>query len=97
MHEFGSPKLDDPTSDMEKAVNTAFDRLQNIVENVIPQVVNRPLGSERIPKEQLQLEYNATVRGNAGGYAKKLGDFVSQEGDFRGMEMFINYVEAMEK
>ncbi len=97
MHEFGSPKLSDPTSELERAINTSFDRLQTIVEDVIPQVVNRPLGSEKIPKEQLQLEYDTTVRGNVQGYSKKLGDFVAQEGEFRGLQMFEDYVEAMEK
>ena len=97
MHEFGSPKLKDPTSELERAINTSFDRLQTIVEDVIPQVVNRPLGSEKVPIEQLKLEYRAAVRGNVQGYNQKLADFVGQEGDQRGLEMFISYVEAMEK
>ncbi len=97
MQEFGSPNLKDPTGDLEKAINTSFDRLKDIVEDVIPQVVNRPLGSQKVPKEQLQLEYNAVVRGNVQGYTQKLADFVGQEGELRGLEMFEDYVEEMEK
>ncbi len=97
MHEFGSPNLKDPTSELERAINTSFDRLKDIVEDVIPQVVNRPLGSQKVPEEQLKLEYNAVVRGNVQGYTQKLADFAAQEGELRGLEMFLNYVEAMEK
>jgi hypothetical protein len=97
MEPLGSPKLDDPTAQLEKAVNTAYDRLEGIVEKVIPEVVNRPFGSQKVPKEQLLLEYNAAVRGNAQGYTQKLKEFAAQEGEQRGLQLFIEYVEEMER
>lgn len=93
--EIGSPNLDDPTAQLEKAVNTAFDRLEGIVENVMPEVVNRPFGSQKVPREQLVMEYNAAVKGNVQGYAAKLKEFVDQEGEQRGLEVFLGYVEDM--
>ncbi len=98
MEEIGSPKLDDPTSELEKAVNTSFDRLQSIVEDVIPQVVNRPFGSQKVPMEQMKMEHDAGVA--AGGvqfYNQKLQEMVAQEGELRGLEMFLDYTEAMTK
>ena len=93
----GEPQLDDPTAQMETAVNTAFDRLEGIVENVMPEIVNRPFGSQKVPREQLVLEYNAMVRGNVQGYGQKLKEFAAQEGEQRGLQLFIEYVEEMEK
>lgn len=95
MEPLGSPKLDDPTAQLEKAVNTAYDRLEAIVVNVLPEVANRPFGSQKVPREQLLMEYNAAVKGNTQGYARKLKEFVDQEGEQRGLEIFIGYVEDM--
>ncbi len=97
MEHLGSPQLDDPTAQLEKAVNTAFDNLKGIVENVMPEVVNRPFGSQKIPREQLLMEYNAAVKGNVQGYARKLKEFVDQEGEQRGLDVFIGYVEDLER
>ncbi len=98
MQDVGSPNLDDPTSELETAVNTAFDRLQGIVENVIPEVVNRPFGSQKVPKEQLKAEHDSGVaNGGVQFYTQKLQEFVAQEGEQRGLEMFLGYVEAMTK
>ena len=94
----GEPNLDDPTSELEKAVNTSFDRLQGIVENVIPEIVNRPFGSTKEPIEQLKMEHDAGVAaGAAQFYSQKLQEFVAQEGEQRGLELFITYTEAMTK
>lgn len=97
MEDLGSPKLDDPTAQLETAVNTAFDRLEGIVENVMPEIVNRPFGSQKIPREQLLLEYNSTVKGNVQGNNQMLGQFVAQEGEQRGLQLFIEFVEDMER
>lgn len=93
----GSPDLDDPTGELEKVVNVAFDRLEGIVENVIPEVVNRPFGSQKVPREQRLLEYNSTVRGNVQGYQQKLQGYVAQEGELRGLQLFIEDIEDLEQ
>ncbi len=99
MHEFGSPKLDDPTSGLERAINTSFDRLKEIVEDVIPQVANRPLGSQDVPMEQRLLEYRSTPRGEARKQAndQRLAGYVAQEGDLRGLQLFIEDIEELER
>lgn len=95
----GSPKLDDPTAQLEKAVNTAFDRLENIVVDVMPQVANRPFDSQKIPRKQQLLEYDSIPRGEARvqAHGQRLAENISQEGAQRGLQMFIEYVEDMER
>jgi hypothetical protein len=79
MPDLGSPKLDDPTSELEKAVN-------------------RPFGSQKVPTEQLKMEHdNGVAAGGVQFYSQKLQEMVAQEGEQRGLEMFIDYTEAMTK
>lgn len=98
METLGSPERDDPTARLEKLANGALERIERIAENVVPNIVNRPFDSQAVPRDQLLAEYRAAVVPlGVQGYGQKLEQFIQQEGESRGLQMFLDYTEDMEK
>ncbi len=89
--DIGSPKLDDPTGRNERIVNDSLTKLESIVDKMIPEIVNRPLGSQRMSDDDLLLEWRP-ILGDSEQLAERLQGMMAQEGEARGREMFVETV-----
>lgn len=91
----GEPNLNDPTGRMEKILNRALDRHEQLIEKTLPRVVSRPIGSQRTSREAELSDYQQ-VKDDVQGLAKRLKELMAQEGEDRGRMMFADWVSTME-
>lgn len=87
----GSPKLDDPMGREERIVNESLERLERIVDKVLPTIVNRPFGSEKQSDEKLMQDW-APIMEDKDQLAVRLAEMMNQEGEARGRAMFVDAV-----
>lgn len=92
----GSPKANDPMARQERIANEVLDRAERIVNDMVPKIVNRPFGSERLSDEDLVRDWGMVLvdRGQA---VERLQELMEQEGEERGRTMFTQAVLKVQK
>ncbi|KKL17507.1 hypothetical protein LCGC14_2484870 [marine sediment metagenome] len=92
----GSPNLNDSTARLEKILNNALKRTEKMVEDIIPKVVNRPLGSEKMSPDD-QLRDYLSIKDDTLMLTDRLQQMMTQEGAERGREMWADWILDSEK
>ncbi len=92
---FGSPELNDPTSHFDRQADAALKGLKKMVREVVPTVINREIGTTRVPQEA-QDEAFAVIAGDITG--QKWAELYAAELQKRGnedeaLEEIIRYAE----
>lgn len=93
---WGSPHLKDPTARLERVFNSALEKLEGIRRDTLPEVVNRPPGSEKVPREEMLRDYGM-VGNDPALLSQRLEEMIEQQGDYNGRLMFIQWIEDMEE
>lgn len=92
----GSSGLDDPMGREERIVNESLERLERIVDKVVPTIVNRPFGSEKQSDEDLLRDWMPVMEDRE-QLALRLAEMMTQEGEARGRQMFVDTVLKVQK
>lgn len=92
----GSPKANDPMARQERIANEVLDRAERIVNGMVPKIVNRPFGSEKLSDDDLLRDWEPVLvdRGQA---QVRLQELMKQEGEERGRTMFAEAVLKVQK
>lgn len=92
----GSPGLNDPMGREERIVNESLERLERIVDKVLPTIVNRPFGSEKQSDEDLVRDW-VPIMEDRGQLEIRLAEMMNQEGEARGRQMFVDTILKVQK
>ena len=94
--EWGSPELEDPTARLERIFNSSLERLEHIRDNIMPAVVNRPPGSQKVSREDMLRDYGM-IQGDLDGLRQRLEEMIEQYGQVEGRHQFEAWAQDMRK
>ena len=86
---------DDPTARMERIAKNVMDKLERVQEKILPSVVNRPLDSKPMSRQEALADYHM-VSGDPVGLNERLQEYQAQHGQVKGIEAWMDWLEDME-
>jgi len=81
---------------MERIAKNVMDKLEKVQEKVLPSVVNRPLDSTPMSRQEMVADYRM-VANDPVGLNERLQEFTAQHGQVKGIEAWMDWVEDAER
>ena len=86
----------DPTARLERITRTVMNRLEKVQEKILPSVVNRPLDSTPMSRQEMLADYHM-VSSDPVGLNERLQEFQGQHGQAKGLEAWMDWVLDAER
>lgn len=88
--------LDDATGKLERTLDSAVERIEAMRDKMIPRVVNRPLDSEKMSRQEMLQDYGM-ARNDPVLLTQRMQEFQTQHGKVKGLEVWMDWIEDSER